>query len=132
MKTRNLSLIALAASTILLVAFSGTEAAIIPPTINWEADNDTDGDNEWESDGNNTDPWVFGSPQSPTDVSGDTAGTDFASIQTAYQFPGATGTREDWDVNMPGPGSPDPTTQDATFELVFRLDDGTGNQPRIV
>jgi len=121
----------LAGFSLFAVVFSAagtfSRAAIIPPDVNWEADLDTDGNSQWESSVNagSTDPWNFGSPQTPTDVSGDTAGTDFANIQTAYSFPGAVATREDWDNGIPG-GAGTPTEEDATFELVFRLNDDSG------
>lgn len=112
-----------------VVPFCAT-ASILPPTANWEADLDTPGDNTWASSVNaaSTNPWTFSGSQTPIDVSGDTAGTDFASIQSAYSFPNATAIRPDWQgASVAGGASPSPSSQDATFEFVFRLSDETGN-----
>ena len=105
---------------------AGTTTPFNAPTVNWEADTDTNGNNVWETDSRygSTDAWNFGGAQSRIDVSGDTVGTDFSAITTAYSFSGAKAGREDWDQNIPGGAG---TTVDATFEIVFRLSDDTGD-----
>jgi len=114
---------------LLPVLATSLQAAIIAPTINWEADLDDPGDNLWESSVNSASaaPWIFAGPTSPIDVSAATAGTDFLSIQSAYAFPAAAATRSDWGTPADIPGGGGASGIDATFEMVFRLGDGAGD-----
>lgn len=121
----------LATTAFLALTVTGYAGAVIlPPTANWEADLDTPGNNTWTSSVNSatTNPWAFSGNQTPIDVSADTAGTNFASIQSAYSFPSSIAIRPDWQgASVDGGASPSPSSQDATFEFVLRLGDSAGN-----
>jgi hypothetical protein len=103
-----------------LVSFVFSASAdIIPPTLNWEAALDTNGNNLWESSVNPDTSAQFtfvNGAQSPTDVSGS---SNLPGVQSAYAMPGAHGDMSTFSaIVTPGGGSA--SARDATFELVFR------------
>jgi hypothetical protein len=104
----------LAGAGLLLIAAAGAPAAIVPPTLNWEANFDTPGDNFWDSTLNatNTRRWNFGGAKSPTSVSDPV----LMKLSEAYTAPSATMASFD----SLGFGGTNPSQQNATFELVIR------------
>ncbi|MFT5123299.1 MAG: hypothetical protein ACI97B_001932 [Verrucomicrobiales bacterium] len=101
-----------------LMLVTVVSADIIPPTLNWEAALDTNGNNIWESSVNheaNT-RFLFGSAQSTTDVSGT---SNLPGVQSAYAMPAASGDMSSFStITIPGGGNA--SLMDASFELVFR------------
>jgi VCBS repeat-containing protein len=103
-------------------------------TLQFNASNDTDGNDQWEN-ASNTPPsashvWDFGREISPIDVM-----SSFKGIEKAYSFNAnagdSTGARF---VNSSGQSrsfdelSPSPSSNSATFELLFKSSDNDGHE----
>lgn len=109
----------------LLLGAEDASAAIVPPTLNWDAALDAPGNNFWDSTVNATNArrWNFGSGRSPGGVSDPV----FQVLSKAYSP--AASTMNSFEGL--GFGGTNPTQQSATFEWVFQAagsDLGSGVQ----
>lgn len=101
-------------------------ASIVTPTLNWDAGLDTGGDDQWESSVNsaaNTSFTFVNGAQTASDVSGS---SNFLGIQQAFSMPGAISGAVTFDT-ITIPGGANASTEDASFELIFRPVDLNNN-----
>lgn len=109
--------------------FTVATPGVLPVTtqlrLAYDAALDTPGDNTWEDATGSADATAFASPASPTAVS-DPA---FPGVSAAYSI-GASGAAEGLNQFFEGGGPL--SRQDATFEVVFRVEDATAGNDQVI